>query len=120
MTTWAALTKGPLFDQCSALTDEFRPMAEECMAKSVGGNAEDTESACACWEGVDSFTKFSGLKTTCKFSEEAAAVANALKGCVAKFGECRKYEDDAVTALSNCMTETEIGKHKLLSLVSKF
>merc|ERR1711963_1311783 len=38
----------------------------------------------------------------CKFPTEAKAVADQLKVCVAKFGECRKYEDDAAISISAC------------------
>merc|ERR1712183_505817 len=43
---------------------------------------------------------------TCKANKEAAAITAALKNCTTAFGVCRKYEDDASTALSSCSSDS--------------
>jgi len=96
-TNWPLANETRL-QQCDASTDNFNATATRCLAMSVGNDAVDAESACDCWQALD----LSDVRT-CKFSSEAKAVANALKTCSGKFAECRKYEDDAIPAISACL-----------------
>ena len=101
-TNWAGLANETLLEQCDTFSKDFRAAASGCLAMSVGGDATNTESACSCWEATGLSDNMEAVKT-CKFPDEAKAVSNALKECTTKFGECRKYEDDAVTSISSCL-----------------
>ena len=103
-TNWAGLADETLLQQCDASTANFKATAAGCLEMSLGG---DTQSACACWEAADLSDNMEAVKT-CKFPDEAKAVAKALKACTTKFGLCRKYEDDAVTSISSCL-DTKSG-----------
>merc|ERR1711963_515037 len=100
-TNWTGLANATLLTECDTLTATFKTEAEICLMKSVGPNATDTDDACACWDSEAMALAREDIKP-CKFPTEAKAVADQLKVCVAKFGECRKYEDDAAISISAC------------------
>merc|ERR1712038_435515 len=64
-------------------------------------NMTNTTAACACWNGAE-LNKTVQAAKDCKFSTEAKTIANQLKNCTKAFGKCRKYEDDAITAITAC------------------
>ena len=86
---------------CAVLADSFKKGAQKCLDLTIGSNAKDTDTACTCWTGAD-LNKTVQAAKNCKFSTEAKAIANELKNCTKAFGKCRKYEDAAVTAITNC------------------
>jgi len=94
-----------LLKMCEDNVATFKNKSGDCLAKSVGTDKSDTATACTCWTSTD----LAGLITKtkmCKFSDQAKAIAAALKNCTAAFGKCRKYEDDANTAISACSTDS--------------
>lgn len=94
-----------LLKMCEDNVATFKNKSGDCLTKSVGTDKSDTATACTCWTSTD----LAGLveKTkVCKFSDQAKAIATALKSCTAAFGKCRKYEDAANTAISACSTDS--------------
>ena len=87
--------------ECEKLETKFKAGAQECLDKTVGVNATDTTTACSCWTNV-TLDKTVQAAKLCKFPTEARQIAAALKNCTSAFGICRKYEDDANTAISAC------------------
>ena len=57
--------------------------------------------ACECFTS-SSFNTTSQAVRGCDASEFSASIKAQLKKCKAAFSTCRKYEDDAVNALSAC------------------
>merc|ERR1712226_926271 len=104
-TKWTGLANETILTECGILMEAFKLEAQACLDLSVGVNATDTATACTCWEDENMTEAREALKH-CKFPSEAKAVADNLKICVAKFGECRKHEDDAAISLSACGTST--------------
>jgi len=100
-TEWTGLANETILTECEALMDTFKMEAQVCLELSVGPNATDTETACDCWHSIVPTRE--AIKH-CKFPAEAKAVADNLQICLAKFGECRKHEDDAAIAISACGT----------------
>jgi len=98
-TEWTGLANETILTECEALMDTFKMEADVCLDLSVGPNATDTDTACDCW---DSIVPTREAIKHCKFPAEAKAVADNLQICLAKFGECRKHEDDAAIAISAC------------------
>merc|ERR1712223_1109681 len=85
---------------CAVLVASFKKGAQKCLDMTIG-TSKNTTAACTCWTGAD-LNKTVQATKNCKFSTEAKAIANELKNCTKAFGNCRKYEDAAVTAITNC------------------
>merc|ERR1712051_596148 len=98
-TNMTGLANATLLAECVNITADFKMAAEECLMMSVGVNKTDTDKAC-------------------KFPSEAKNVAKLLKGCVASFGECRKYEDDAITTITACNTDASALTSKAAALTA--
>merc|ERR1719219_1733804 len=92
-------------NRCKALVDNFSSEATTCYDKTYGGKKTNSSDACYCWTHNKLNSTIDELKT-CKASKEAAAITAALKNCTSAFGVCRKYEDDASTALSSCASDS--------------
>jgi len=90
---------------CDDLVTQFKTGAQECLGKTLGVNKTDATEACSCWTnpGLDAVVQQAKM---CKASDEAKAIAAALKKCTSAFGKCRKFEDDANTAISACSSDT--------------
>ena len=100
--------------ECDDLATKFKTGAQECLDKSIGATKTDTTEACNCWTS----TTLDGIvqaAKTCKFPNEAKAIAGALKNCTKAFGKCRKFEDDAITAITACNSDSS----KLASKVTE-
>merc|ERR550539_1045649 len=76
-----------------------------CYDKTYGGKKTNSSDACYCWTHNKLNGTIDELKT-CKANKESAAITAALKNCTSAFGQCRKYEDAASTALSTCASDT--------------
>ena len=91
--------------RCKELADNFDKEAGLCYDKTYGGKKTNSSDACYCWTHSNLNGNIDELKT-CKANKEAAAITAALKNCTTAFGVCRKYEDDAQTALSSCASDS--------------
>ena len=87
------------------LADNFTKEATTCYDKTYGGKKTNSSDACYCWTHNNLNGNIDELKT-CKANKEAAAITAALKNCTAAFGMCRKFEDDAHSALSACASDS--------------
>ena len=79
----------------------FTTEAGLCLGKTMGSGMTSSEEACTCWTAMKLNSTAGELKN-CKVSNETQAVTAALKACTSTFGKCRKFEDDAITAISSC------------------
>merc|ERR1712241_54599 len=92
-------------DMCDALVAEFKTEAGKCLNQSVGGYKQAASTACDCWTAT-ALNELAVKAKNCKAKDEAGAIATALKTCTTAFGKCRKFEDDASTALAACSSDS--------------
>jgi len=92
-------------DMCDALVAEFKTEAGKCLNQSVGGYKQAASTACDCWTAT-ALNELAAKAKNCKAKDEAGAIATALKTCTTAFGKCRKFEDDASTALAACSSDS--------------
>merc|ERR1712051_114513 len=114
-TNMTGLANATLLAECVNITTDFKMAAEECLMMSVGVNKTDTDTACACWSGEE-LAAIAEAAKVCKFPTEAKNVAKLLKTCVTSFGECRKYEDDAITIMAACSSDASTLTSKAAAL----
>merc|ERR1712020_670691 len=91
--------------RCKELVDDYATEAQTCYDKTYGGKKTNSSDACYCWTHNTLNHSIDELKT-CKANKESAAITAALKNCTAAFGMCRKFEDDAHSALSACASDS--------------
>merc|ERR1711874_935395 len=104
-------------DRCKELVDNFSAEAGTCYDKTYGGKKTNSSDACYCWTHNKINATIDELKT-CKANKESAAITAALKNCTSAFGVCRKYEDDASTALSSCASDSSKLTKKAANLAA--
>merc|ERR1712241_1034279 len=92
-----------LINLCDSLVTSFINETGSCIGKSFGSSKTNVSDACGCWLGPKLNTTAHSLKS-CKTSSSASAITTQLNKCKTTFGVCRKYEDDAVTAIMSCAT----------------
>merc|ERR1711881_328570 len=92
-------------NRCKELVDDYATEAQTCYDKTYGGKKTNSSDACYCWTHNNLTADIDELKT-CKASNESKAITAALGKCTAAFGKCRKYEDDAHSALSACASDS--------------
>ena len=86
--------------ECETLAGRFDKEASACVTETV---LESNTVACTCWGGAGFNETVQAVKQ-CKFSKEAEKVKKAMKACSEAFRKCRKYEDAAITTVSDCAT----------------
>ena len=84
---------------CDSLTKHFKKGAEACLIETI--NKANTDIACACWTGSNLNKTVQDVRQ-CKFSDEAAKIKKAFQKCTEAFSKCRKYEDAAISPLTDC------------------
>lgn len=94
-----------LLDLCADETTAFAAEVDKCMELQES----DPASACECWES-ELLTNLSAPLSGCKIQPTMEAVKDQYNLCKAAFGECRKYEQDAVPAISACAAGTDALK----------
>jgi len=94
-----------LISLCDSLVTSFINETGSCVGKSYGSSKTNVSDACGCWLGPKLNTTAHSLKS-CKTSSSASAITTQLNKCKTAFGVCRKYEDDAITAIMSCVTTT--------------
>ena len=94
-----------MINLCNSLVTSFINETGTCVGKSIGSAKTNVSDACGCWLGPKLNTTAHSLKS-CKTSSSASAVTKQLNKCKTAFGVCRKYEDDAITAIMSCVTTT--------------
>ena len=92
--------------ECEELVNQFKAGAQECLVKIIGSKPIDTVDACSCWTSSSLSQTVESVKW-CKASTEADAMTAAIKNCSTTFSKCRKYEDEAITTLMSCNSNTE-------------
>ena len=98
-------------DQCAMDIEMFENKTTECYDLS---DADTAEEACACWTDAG-YTELGNKIKGCKISE-TSDVAKGLKACKDAFSTCRKYEDDAVTAMGACVVSADTLQAKAAAL----
>merc|ERR1711992_116711 len=104
-------------DMCDALVAEFKTEAGKCLNQSVGGYKQAASTACDCWTAT-ALNELAVKAKNCKARDEAGAIATALKTCTTAFGKCRKFEDDASTALAACSSDSSKLTMKAAALLA--
>merc|ERR1712241_705403 len=104
-------------DMCDALVAEFKTEAGKCLNQSVGGYKQAAATACECWTAT-ALADLADKAKACKAKDEAGAIATALKTCTTAFGKCRKFEDDASTALAACSSDSSKLTMKAAALLA--
>ena len=94
-----------LITLCDSLVTSFINETGSCVSKSFGSSKTNVSDACGCWLGPKLNSTAHSLKS-CKTSSSASAITKQLNKCKTAFGVCRKYEDDAITAIMSCVTTT--------------
>merc|ERR1711874_589427 len=102
---------------CDSLVSSFTTATTACLNKSFGSSKTNVSDACGCWVGPILNNTAQSLKQ-CKTSSSASAITKQLNKCKTAFGTCRKYEDDALTAIMSCVTSTaqQTAKATVLSV----
>jgi len=85
---------------CETSTSSFETQGKACLKK-----VNNVTAACECFTS-SSFNKTAEAVKDCDASKYSAPIKKQLNKCKAAFSKCRKYEDDAVDALSAC-TKTQ-------------
>ena len=85
-------------DQCAMDIEMFETKSTECYDLS---EADTAAAACACWTDAE-YAELGEKIKSCKIAE-TSAVAQGLKACKSAFSTCRKFEDDVVTAIADCI-----------------
>ena len=79
---------------CIKTLNTFTKDVNLCVNKIKDGDVADS---CNCWENVDTSSV-----NNCKKIDETKAITDAVKKCKQTFGQCKKYEDDAVNIFAEC------------------
>lgn len=95
-------------EQCAADAKAFGEEFDKC--KKMGG-----EAACDCFAN-DTLQDFGNKTKKCNLADEAKAMVAADKKCKKAYGECRKYQEDIIGAVSSCSKSTDQLKQKAKSL----
>ena len=100
---------------CEKSTTIFETQAKECLNKLTKSNVTDS---CACWTASSLNTTLEAVRP-CKASNFSKAIKAQLEKCKTAFSTCRKYEDDAVDALSACTKTKQQHTQKVFILFVK-
>ena len=100
---------------CEKSTTTFETQAKECLNKLTKSNVTDS---CACWTASSLNTTLEAVRP-CKASNFSKAIKAQLEKCKTAFSTCRKYEDDAVDALSACTKTKQQHTQKVFILFVK-
>ena len=87
-------------EACETGTTSFETEGKACLKK-----LSNVTAACECFTS-SSFNKSAEAVRNCDASKFSAPIKAQLNKCKAAFSKCRKFEDDAVDALSAC-TKTQ-------------
>ena len=98
-------------DECAMDIEMFENKTTECYELSKADTAAD---ACTCWTDAE-YTELGNKIKSCKIAE-TSDVAKGLKACKDAFSTCRKYEDDAVTAMAACVVSADTLQAKAAAL----
>ena len=97
-------------EACESGITSFETEGKACLKK-----VSDVTAACECFTS-SSFTKSAEAVRDCDASKFSAPIKAQLNKCKAAFSKCRKFEDDAVDALSAC-TKTQQQHTKKVLLI---
>ena len=100
---------------CEKSTTIFETQAKECLNKLTKSNVTDS---CACWTASSLNTTLEAVRP-CKASNFSKAIKAQFEKCKTAFSTCRKYEDDAVDALSACTKTKQQHTQKVFILFVK-
>jgi len=103
---------------CNTLISDFESAswgAAACLNKTMGSTKTNESDACSCWTGSQLNTTALSLKS-CTAQSDAKGIKQQLAKCTKAFGKCRKYEDDAIDAMSSCSKTTAQHQAKAAAL----
>lgn len=94
--------------QCETDVKAFGDEFDKC--KKMSG-----EEACSCF-GSDTLMEMGNKTKKCNLANESKAMVEADKKCRKAYGECRKYQEDIIGAVSSCSKSTDKLKEKAKTL----
>merc|ERR1719341_3065009 len=94
--------------QCENDVKAFGGEFDKC--KKMSG-----EEACACF-GNDTLLEMGNKTKKCNLANESKEMVEADKKCKKAYGECRKYQEDIIGAVSSCSKSTDKLKEKAKAL----
>jgi len=94
--------------QCETDVKAFGVEFDKC--KKMSG-----EEACSCF-GNDTLIDMGNKTKKCNLANESKAMVEADKKCKQAYGECRKYQEDIIGAVSSCSKSTDKLKEKAKAL----
>merc|ERR1711971_532765 len=94
--------------QCETDVKAFGGEFDKC--KKLSG-----EAACSCF-GNDTLQDMGNKTKKCNLANESKAMVEADKKCKQAYGECRKYQEDIIGAVSSCSKSTDKLKEKAKAL----
>ena len=85
-----------LVNSCNSTVSSFKTLVDACL-KLAG------IEACGCWMNSELATLETTIKSSdCKLPDATRTLVNEVKICKSSFSNCRKFEDDTLTAISSC------------------
>merc|ERR1739845_157422 len=114
-TNMTGMANATLLAECEIIAETFKNKSDECLFMST--KEDDTDAACACWLGEELLAASEAIKA-CKFPNETEVMKTALRTCVDSFSECRKYEDDSITAITACNSDASALTAKAAALTT--
>ena len=84
--------------ECSATMTTYKDQVTQCMR-------ETGAAACSCWLSSSLDSSLESVKG-CSLLDESKNVTKGLSRCRSAFSKCRKYEDDAISAIQSCSEST--------------
>jgi len=94
--------------QCETDVKAFGGAFDKC--KKLSG-----EEACSCF-GNDTLQDMGNKTKKCNLANESKAMVEADKKCKQAYGECRKYQEEIIGAVSSCSKSTDKLKEKAKAL----
>merc|ERR1712088_1091967 len=95
--------------ECKAAIATLKGYTDECAAL-------EGAAACECWMPNPNVTAAMAVIKTCDLSKNNTAMVDAVKGCKAAFGKCRKEEDSVGDIIFACEQSADTLKLKLKAL----
>ena len=86
---------------CVTQMEAFENATSACMKMTINMKSSAVSSVCSCWLNT-SLANISSSISGCKIQETGKLITQQKAACTSAFAKCRKYEDDAIPAISAC------------------
>ena len=86
---------------CATQIEAFENATSACMKMTINMKTSEVSSVCSCWLNT-SLANISSTVSDCKIQDTQKLITEQKAACTSAFAKCRKYEDDAIPAISAC------------------